>query len=532
MRVYNTLFRFPVLLQLFMGIALTFLVGSKCCAVQDDLEVEIKFDSMIDGVGLFDRDTKLRVVLRNPTKKKIVISSPVTRKGFFGLTFDATNVGTGEKLLIDRKRAHVIWEDEDFDEEDLADDPEMVENEEETYGKLAIPPDGNVEFDLSQPEDGLALEPWFGFHGFPASNTRQRYSIQAILTQEEDDVELWSGKSVSKPYEVYFVSLNEALESSDFKEVEYLVNHGIGVDRKDLQGQTPLHVATRKRDTRMIEWLLERGADVNAIDNYGNAVLFEASNLEVLSILLRFRPDLDIRCRERTVLQEAVFRCTTSKKKERKVTWTKIVDVLLEAGADYDILTAIYKDDLKRVQEILNTSPKLLNQNTAYEWNPLRLAAALGRFEICKFLVTQRGIDLNQAEHHSFGYPIIVNALSHPEVVDLLIKHGADVHQRILRRVGMSGPPPTVDDDATPLHYAVLWDEPETIRLLLDAGAKLDAMTRSGQFALDIAVKARKMKAFNAIIFHKQFKDLDPEHREKLLNHAFEISSSDDDEEP
>lgn len=68
-----------------------------------------------------------------------------------------------------------------------------------------------------------------------------------------------------------------------------------------------------------------------------------------------------------------------------------------------------------------------------------------------------------------------------PEFLRYLIQHGADVNT-----------PDTMNRDKTPLHYALSWshhnkdDQLECVRLLLEAGADVNAMTRDGCTPLDI----------------------------------------------
>lgn len=60
-----------------------------------------------------------------------------------------------------------------------------------------------------------------------------------------------------------------AVNARDIRILELLLQNGADVDCRDSQGQTPLHVAGKIGNGIMIRALLERGADENALDAKG-----------------------------------------------------------------------------------------------------------------------------------------------------------------------------------------------------------------------------------------------------------------------
>ncbi len=55
--------------------------------------------------------------------------------------------------------------------------------------------------------------------------------------------------------------------------IDYLISHGADVNGKNDSGQTPLHWACSGKNIEWAKYLLERGADANIGDNYGNVPL-------------------------------------------------------------------------------------------------------------------------------------------------------------------------------------------------------------------------------------------------------------------
>jgi len=63
----------------------------------------------------------------------------------------------------------------------------------------------------------------------------------------------------------------------EIQAVAWLLNNGASVSARTLDGRMPLHLAAdRNNGTKVIEQLLEAGADINARDEVGNTPLFYA----------------------------------------------------------------------------------------------------------------------------------------------------------------------------------------------------------------------------------------------------------------
>lgn len=68
-----------------------------------------------------------------------------------------------------------------------------------------------------------------------------------------------------------------AATRGDFDEVKRLVNDGVAVDSINKSGATALMRASNKDHREIVQWLLERGADVNRKDIYGSCPLIYAA---------------------------------------------------------------------------------------------------------------------------------------------------------------------------------------------------------------------------------------------------------------
>src|SRR5438105_4443330 len=68
--------------------------------------------------------------------------------------------------------------------------------------------------------------------------------------------------------------LFEAIEEGNLPEVLSVLNEGTSANAKNRDGQSALLHATRKRHLPMMDALLARGADANAMDNWGFTPLY------------------------------------------------------------------------------------------------------------------------------------------------------------------------------------------------------------------------------------------------------------------
>jgi ankyrin repeat protein len=191
-----------------------------------------------------------------------------------------------------------------------------------------------------------------------------------------------------------------------------------------------------------------------------------------------------------------------------------------------DILTAIQRDDLARVKAILNKSPDLADNFQGR--SPLRNAASLGRLEICRFLIREHHVDVNDVERGA-GFPIIKEALAFPQVVRLLIESGADLKTRITPYYGTGVW--IINVEATALHYAASDGVPETVTLLIDSGVDVFAVAQdkhyedSKQTALEVAACFGKADNAEAIIRHPKFVAADRQLRQALLNKCLHVGA-------
>ncbi|MFI5175801.1 MAG: ankyrin repeat domain-containing protein [Terriglobia bacterium] len=116
-------------------------------------------------------------------------------------------------------------------------------------------------------------------------------------------------------------------------------------------------------------------------------------------------------------------------------------------------------------------------------------AAFHGHWRLCQFLI-EKGADVNRAAPDTGETPLhaalcTANRLAHDLVVKVLLAHGAEPN----RVTAASAETGCFMRDCrtkaeTPLHRAAAFGNEETIQLLLDAGAAIDAKDKNGDSPL------------------------------------------------
>ncbi|MFO0889426.1 MAG: ankyrin repeat domain-containing protein [Isosphaeraceae bacterium] len=212
---------------------------------------------------------------------------------------------------------------------------------------------------------------------------------------------------------------------------------GIGDER----GNLPIHWAVMTRQLGVIDELLRRGADVNAVRQDG------ARPIQLVNGDYHFRGWRDV-------------------PGDVATTPAQVLDHLRARGAYVDINTAASIGDLDRVRELLDQDPSLANRTSEYvtyyigSGAPLRNAAARGHIEVVKLLL-ERGADPNLPEegiapHGHALYSAVYHG--HHEIARLLLAHGAY-------------PSPPVESSADALSIAISRNDAAMIDLLCSHGS-------------------------------------------------------------
>ena len=235
-------------------------------------------------------------------------------------------------------------------------------------------------------------------------------------------------------------------------EVMFLIESGADINARDSDGRTPLGWAAEHGDPRCINALIEAGARVNSYD--GKMRVWHSSAISAEEKKAKAQSGVYDGVPTDTPLHRAARRRSPAN-----------VKALIFAGADIDA---------RQKCEPEHTSLHI----AARSGSPMTVGALLGA-----------GADIAAKDYYG-GTALHVAAESEsPATIKVLLRAGADIRAQC----DWFG--------STALHRAATnGDNPENIRVLLDAGIRVDARTKSGETPLHSAARNGTATTINALL--------------------------------
>ena len=306
-----------------------------------------------------------------------------------------------------------------------------------------------------------------------------------------------------------------ALLGANLEVTKILLEAGADVNLKSRDDEsTALIRAAERRKPEVVTILLEAGAEINARDKYGKTALFAVlngyeynqyeENIPVIKLLLNAGADVNIKgCdtygrEDRTPLTLAVKHDNPSPDfKEFHAQYgtifaditPEVVKLLLEYGADINLcdgdgFTALMYavngryPNSEVIKMLLDAGADVQAENDGMR--ALDYARQNATFTDKELLRRLEGLTGNtEYRINSREFSILINNGAVDQVREA-IEHGADVNIR------------SDEESWTPLMVAVRSDEPsvEIVRLLIEAGAEINATDGTGDTALKKALYA------------------------------------------
>nr|AKD28025.1 ankyrin repeat domain protein [Glypta fumiferanae] len=268
-------------------------------------------------------------------------------------------------------------------------------------------------------------------------------------------------------------SLFLAIACKNIEILEYLLNSGPFVNSTSgIYGNTPLHHAVVYGNKRIVELLMDRGADVNARNNKGLVPLHVAAavqNDDIVEVLLKHNDiNADVRNnRGKTVLSIIIEQLDVSRLKEILKIHPKIK---CEEKRRYlrDLFYSNCLHDCKDHDEVISPVVEVLLSHDftvfpedASNRKFLHAVVDKGCTVIMKILL-QYGADVESSHAQKKGYTLLHHAVNRGQlnVARTLIDYGANVN-------AIDG------NEKSPISYAIDDVNIEMIKLLASSGAKI-----------------------------------------------------------
>ena len=253
--------------------------------------------------------------------------------------------------------------------------------------------------------------------------------------------------------------LHLATKSGHSTIISMLIKNGANTSAKDSKQRTPLHLAANSGTIAIIGALVRHGTNIAAIDLNQQTPLHLAAHSgrsAAISILVKYGADITTKdADQRTPLHLAVL----SKHEEA-------VKVLLDLGADMLCLDVL-------------------------EQPPVNYAATFGGIGCMKAFI-EAGFDINYREPYR-NRTVLHDAADRDEIDVLEYLLGQEGSEMIVNAGATDG--------STALHLAVCRDSRlESIRLLLQHGADMGAMSNDGYTPVHLAIRRRDFFCVRAFI--------------------------------
>ncbi|MFA5292087.1 MAG: ankyrin repeat domain-containing protein [Phycisphaerae bacterium] len=224
----------------------------------------------------------------------------------------------------------------------------------------------------------------------------------------------------------------------DINAVKSFINKDPNEINFTINGYTPLHAAAQCGRMEVVQYLIEKGADINAGYPQKPTPLFSATtkgNVAILELLASKGAKLD--SEEFLPLFGAIW----AQNKEA-------IDFLISKGAD-------------------------VNAKDSRGATALIMAADMGYYDICECLIA-KGADVNAEDKNGGNVVTSAYMKEHLDVVKLLFEKGADVNEKY-------------KDGQTALMVASEDGHPDIVKLLIEKGTDINTKNNNGKTALDIA---------------------------------------------
>ncbi|MCJ7454499.1 MAG: ankyrin repeat domain-containing protein, partial [Wolbachia endosymbiont of Homalodisca vitripennis] len=270
-----------------------------------------------------------------------------------------------------------------------------------------------------------------------------------------------------------FIPLYCAALCGQLEIVKYFIdNKYFELDELDRMGNTSLHYAVIHCHLCIVEYLVEKGADVNLQDKKGLSSLHfavQSGHLDIVKYLIEKEADVN--------LQDEYY--MSSLHYAAKNGHLDIVKCLVEKGAsDKDYMRSLYiaaqSGHLDIIKYLIEKVVSVSLQDENYI-NPLHIAAQNGHLNVTEYLV-ERGADVDLQDEDGMSPLHYAAENGRLDIVKYFVERRANVNLRN-------------EDGMSPLHTAIQSGHLNVTEYLVERGANVDLQDEDGMSPLHYAAE-------------------------------------------
>eukprot|EP01063_Lacrimia_lanifica_P039641 TRINITY_DN8757_c1_g1_i1.p1 TRINITY_DN8757_c1_g1~~TRINITY_DN8757_c1_g1_i1.p1 ORF type:complete len:1508 (+),score=591.69 TRINITY_DN8757_c1_g1_i1:659-4525(+) len=288
---------------------------------------------------------------------------------------------------------------------------------------------------------------------------------------------------------------------------EKLVGHGASPDIQTYLGESPVYIAVQLGDAAAITWLASVGANLAAPTDARRTPLCQAVRNGSL-------PAVEALCTAAGTLDDAVLTQTDSSGRRTTALCmaaqhgrVDLARVLLEHGAspvlkDSAKMSALHYAALGSNEDLMgvcvnHATPKSLNYENGEKQTPLMCAARRAPVAVARRLLAG-GAEVNFISSQGRTALAVAAESQHTAAMEYLLANGALVSAAQMKKAGRPIPAKAVYEDPLVLGTAG-GAAPEVVKLLLAHGADVDAVDKDGWCAVLHAVRHIKVDIYQLL---------------------------------
>jgi len=241
----------------------------------------------------------------------------------------------------------------------------------------------------------------------------------------------------------------------------YLVAHGADINGIDPTLGTPLMLSIREdADFKLTRWLVEQGADVTVVTPTGTAVhnAVEYGDLSILDFLLKHNGDKLLTTgdsRDFTPLTVAAHKGRNDVIKFLVNEWKADVNYITDVNP---LFMAIQNDNIETSKLLIELRAGVNIVQEKMKCYPLHLASSNNFLDIVDLLI-KHGAEVDCKDPRGYTPLFMAASEGYTECVQKLLNGGADVNYR------------SMDDYTTAIYHAANANRTKVVRVMLEHGA-------------------------------------------------------------
>ena len=344
------------------------------------------------------------------------------------------------------------------------------------------------------------------------------FDIMIVLLQLTNiNVNKLANNSKSVVHHMCALRLSDSSQISKWENVmEKLLGLGVDLNAPGEFGETPLHMAVKRGNFEVINWLLTHNAQVNGTNNVGETALHYAIRIarkDIIEVLLKHGADRHKEAQStgtplvlankvdpilmayiRDFVSGANANRASQMPRTRDTTKIPVVGGTRDEHGRTPLHVAADEDKLDSVFELLLQNANV-NDEDKNGWTPLHSAAAKGYIDVLTVLMNAYGVNVN-AQTDS-GSTVLHYLMRIP------VNEGNRVNLfRVLEQLKVKGGSlnTVASRGITPLHEAALRGNVDGCRWLIEQGAKINIASAIGMNALHFAVQAKSLEVTKLLV--------------------------------